>query len=177
MIIKFNFVPKKKKKPLLTFDWQKAYIVFIFIVVSGIIFSFLSLNRQLEQLENQKKYLEREKQKYMAIIKQIKQLEKKDEQLSHIIKAIVDLQGRRGTNLKIFDEVMLSVPLGKVYLSQFSLKNGRVLVNGFAMDYDNVAHFLSNLKKKGTFTDVGLQYAKKRKLGHYELIEFKITLH
>jgi len=176
MIIKINFLPKEKKKPFFVLDWFKIYIFCIILVLFGLFTSYLWLHRQVDSLEARKAHLEKEKQKYSLVIAQIKELRKKESDLTKIITTILELNQKRGKNLKVFDEVMLSLPREKMYLTRFSLKSSQVSLQGFSLDYDNVARFLSNLKRRNLFSRVDLVYARKKKIKDYELVEFSINL-
>ncbi|QJA05570.1 PilN domain-containing protein [Thermosulfurimonas marina] len=176
MIIKINFLPKEKKKPFLVLDWGKIYIFSLVVVLLSIVFSFLWLHRQVQNLEARQIRLQQEKKKYALIIAKINELKKKESELSQIITTVLKLNKKRGENLKVFDEVMLSLPQEKMYLTKFSLKDRKVFLQGFSLDYDSVARFLTNLKRRKIFSQVNLNYAKKKKVQDYELVEFSINL-
>ncbi|MBX6423656.1 PilN domain-containing protein [Thermosulfurimonas sp. F29] len=176
-MIKINFVKEReKRKFVLRIDWLKIYFLSACLCLFLVIFSFLAIQREINDKNREKELLQRERARYIILIKKIEKLKKEDDELKNRIQTIIDLKRKRGQLLKIFDEIMLSVPIGKMYLVNFSLHNNRAIVSGFALDYENVAVYLKALESKKLFKRTDLLYTKQKEIKGYNLIEFKINL-
>ncbi|WP_297057008.1 PilN domain-containing protein [Thermosulfurimonas sp.] len=175
-MIKINFVREVKEKRALAFSWVKLYLGALVVLVSLLLGSLVWMHQELSSREARLDRLEMEKRKYALLAKKVQALKKEDQELRTRIQTILDLKRRRGQLLRVFDQVILSLPAGKMYLVNLSLDMHRVVLSGFALDYQNVATFLKTLEEKPIFKKVDLFYTRKKKIGEYDLVEFKIGL-
>ncbi len=175
-MIKINFVREKEKERKFRLDWFKVYIFFVFLSVLFVLSSFFWIQKEIAQRNKEKLALEKEKSRYIVLMKKLEALKKEDLELRNRIQTIIDLKKKRGHLLRVFDEVLLSVPLGRMYLVNFSLYNKKATLSGFAMNYENVDIFIKRVEKRFIFKRTDLLYNKQKKIKGYNLIEFKINL-
>ena len=176
-MIKINFVrEREKKKKFFKLDWFKIYICLVLLSFLFVLFSFSWIQREINEKNREKMALKKEKARYVVLMKKIEALKKEDAELRNRIQTIIDLKNKRGHLLRIFDEIVLSVPLGKMYLVNLSLHNARAILSGFALDYENVAVFLKHLENKSVFKRADLLYTKQKEIKGYSVVEFKVSL-
>ncbi|WP_068669118.1 PilN domain-containing protein [Thermosulfurimonas dismutans] len=178
MIIKLNFIPREERKRFVfRVSWLNLYISVLLILLVTILFSFIWINRELALLEREKSFLQQERNRYRKVIRKIGQLKKENQEIKNRIEAIINLKKKKGHNIKVLDDVLLAVPLGKIYLTRLELSNSMVTIVGFAVDYENVAIFLKKLESTGDlFKEVNLQYTKQKNVKGYNLVEFRIWI-
>ncbi len=178
MIVKLNFVPKEEKERfVIRVSWTKVYLLCLALAVILVLASFGWLHRELYILRSERDYLQKEKKRYEVIIKRVEELKKQDEEIRNRIETIISLKEKRGFSLKILDNVVLAVPMGKMYLTNFEMGRSSVRIKGFSIDYENVAAFLRNLERRsGLFKEVALEYTQQKEVKGYNLVEFRVSV-
>lgn len=126
-----------------------AIVMFFHILVSG----------QLSDQEERKAYIQSEIATLDGQIKQIDDLQKRKEELLARMKVIQDLQGRRPVIVRVFDEMVRSVP-DKVYLTLVERKGDKFNIEGFAESNNQVSSFLRNLNASTWFKNPVLSEVK-----------------
>ena len=79
-------------------------------------------------------------------IKEIKRLEKEKERLLARMRAIEQLQGNRPLVVRLFDEIIKSLPEG-VSLEKLTQRGQNIIINGVAQSNARVSSFMRNLEK------------------------------
>ncbi len=92
---------------------------------------------RLSYIDNQIELLDKK-------IEEIKRLEREKERLLSRMRAIERLQGNRPLVVRLFDEVVTSLPEG-VSLEKLSQKNNTVTINGVAQSNARVSSFMRKL--------------------------------
>jgi type IV pilus assembly protein PilN len=78
-------------------------------------------------------------------IEEIKQLEKEKERLLSRMRAIEQLQGNRPLIVRLFDEMVTTLPEG-VTVSNVTQKGAKITINGLAQSNARVSSFMRNLE-------------------------------
>ena len=89
-------------------------------------------------------------------IEEIKRLEKEKQRLKARIEAIEQLQGNRPLIVRLFDEMVTSLPEG-VSLVSVTQKGKAVTINGVAQSNARVSSFMRNLEESDWLGDPQLQ--------------------
>ncbi|MFT5395041.1 MAG: type IV pilus assembly protein PilN [Gammaproteobacteria bacterium] len=93
-------------------------------------------------------------------IAEIKQLEKEKERLLSRMRAIEQLQGNRPLIVRLFDEIVTSLPDG-VTVSKVSQKGGGITINGLAQSNARVSSFMRKLDSSDWLTNSNLKIIKE----------------
>tara|TARA_R110002073_G_scaffold36754_3_gene106859 strand:- start:177 stop:746 length:570 start_codon:yes stop_codon:yes gene_type:complete len=93
-------------------------------------------------------------------IEEIKQLEKEKERLLSRMRAIEQLQGNRPLIVRLFDEIVASLPDG-VTVSDISQKGGSVTINGLAQSNARVSSFMRKLESSDWLTNPNLKVIRE----------------
>ena len=96
--------------------------------------------------ENRLSYIDSQIQILDKKIKEIRRLEKEKERLLSRMRAIEQLQGNRPLVVRMFDEIIKSIPEG-VSLEKLTQKGEKITINGVAQSNARVSSFMRNLEK------------------------------
>ena len=96
-------------------------------------------NSRISYIESQINVLDKK-------IEEIKRLEKEKERLLSRMRAIERLQGNRPLVVRLFDEIVNSIPEG-VSLEKLTQKESKITINGVAQSNARVSSFMRNLEK------------------------------
>lgn len=115
-----------------------------------VLFFHMMLSAQLSDQEERKAYIQSEIAMLDSQIKQIDELQTRKEELLARMKVIQDLQGRRPIIVRVFDELVRSVP-NKVYLLSVKRDGDKFTIEGNAESNTQVSSFLRNLNASEWF--------------------------
>ena len=153
---KINLLPwreelrKEKQKEFLTLLGMAA--VFALAVWGAVHFYHVQL---IEYHQARNSYLEREIAKLDEKIKEIEQLEKEKERLLARMRAIEQLQGNRPLIVRLFDEIVRTLPDG-VSLVSIKQTGQDITINGVAQSNARVSNFMRNLESSEWLKDPDL---------------------
>lgn len=123
--------------------------IFMVLVV---LYVHLHINGLIERQEQRNHFLQENIQRVEAKIREIRDLEKKKEQLLARMQVIERLQGNRPAIVHLFDEMVTAVPEG-LYLTALTQSGDTLTLNGRAQSNARVSSFMRNLDTSAWFTD------------------------
>ena len=176
-MIRINLLPFRaiKRKG----DIQRQLFVFaaavVLVVLLIAVFSW-TLSSQVTELRAENSELKKELDSYAEIIKEIDALKKKIEDLRVKLDVIQKLEEKKAGPVRLFDEIAIAVPKGKLFLKSLSESEGTVRMVGCAIDNDTVALFMTNLEKSEYISRVELVSTKLRNLPKFKLRVSDFTL-
>lgn len=97
-------------------------------------------------------------------IKEIKELERAKERLLSRMRAIEQLQGNRPLIVRLFDELITSLPDG-VTVSNITQKGNKITINGLAQSNARVSSFMRKLESSDWLAKPDLKVIKESKAG------------
>ncbi len=114
---------------------------------------------------------------YKKIALKVKKMEEENKEIYKRIKAIVELKERQGMLLKVLYPIFSEIKENKIFFRNLRADQGKVLVDGYAVSYEDLAQYLKELElKKEIFKNIDLKSAHEKKLGTYEVIEFNVEI-
>jgi type IV pilus assembly protein PilN len=120
--------------------------------------------------------LEEKKVKFADLNKKIEEINKKQEQIEDKFKAIEKLKEGRATTVKVLDEIVSSIPVDRLWLTELSLKENNVQLGGVALDNHTVALFMRRLEKSPMCGSVNLIKTTQKSIQGYALMEFGLQV-
>ncbi len=126
-----------------------AFAVIAAVVVGGVHFYN---NQKIDYQKSRNAYLDEQIVFLDKKIEEIRELEKQKDRLLARMRAIEELQGNRPLIVRLFDEVVQSIPDG-VSLNNLTQKNQKVTINGVAQSNARVSSFMRNLDKSEWLTN------------------------
>jgi type IV pilus assembly protein PilN len=124
-------------------------LVLAFVVVGG---NWYFLSSKRTTLQNQQRELQAERDKLQVYIDKVKELEVKRDALKHKIEIIDQLKENQHGPVRIMDEVSRALP-DLVWLTNMTVANNVVTLNGQAMDENAVANYIANLDASPFFQE------------------------
>lgn len=147
----------------------------VIILGAGSIYGVdMGVNAEIEYQNSRNQFVQNETKKLEEKIKKISELKKKRASLVERMNVIQDLQGNRPVVVKIFDEVVRTLPDGVYYRS---LKNSGDVLSfiGLAESNNRVSNLMRNLDASELFTAPNLSKVKSASKGESNN-EFDLTV-
>lgn len=104
-------------------------------------------------------YLQRNIDELNSQVKEIQELEKKRRELLERMKVIQELQGNRPIIVRIFDELVRTLPDG-VFYKDLNRNTAQVTLKGIAESNNRISSLMRNLDKSTWFEDPNLTSVK-----------------
>ncbi|MAR89382.1 MAG: PilN domain-containing protein [Pseudomonadota bacterium] len=172
---KINLLPWREERRQ---ELKQQFFVVLFGVLllgAGIVYLVnMSVQGQIDYQNQRNQFIVSETKKLEAQIKEIEDLKKKRESLIERMNVIQDLQGNRPEIVKIFDELVRTVPDG-VYYRELKSVNDSISITGYAESNNRVSNLMRNLDGSELFEAPNLskvQAASKEK----SVNEFDLTV-
>lgn len=109
------------------------------------------------------------------MIKEVKDIEVKRKNLEDKLNVIENLEKGRVGAVMFMDKLSLMVP-EKLWLTSLTENQGKVNLNGNAIDNPTVAKFIENLDKSGIFRDVVFGSSNRTMYEKYRMVNFGLSL-
>ena len=160
-----NLLPwrEEKRKELQTqFVMMLGVVALLAAAVWG---AFHFYHVQLIEVENSRlAYIEQQIAVVDKKIEEIKQLEKEKERLLSRMRAIEQLQGNRPLIVRLFDELVLSLPEG-VTVTKITQKGSSITIDGLAQSNARVSSFMRKIEGSKWFNNPALKVIKESDVG------------
>ncbi|RLC31998.1 MAG: hypothetical protein DRH37_01715 [Deltaproteobacteria bacterium] len=161
-MIKINLLPFRAAKKLENIRMQLSiYILSVILVVAVLGLSFISLNREVNDLRAKNVRLRKELASYSEMLNKIAALKKKRKDLQGKLSVIQRLEASKAGPVQLFDEIAMAVPQGRLFLKSLNESKDRVNMSGVAKDYDTVALFMTRIEKTNKIQTVNLGSTSK----------------
>jgi type IV pilus assembly protein PilN len=132
-------------------------------------YSYLSLNKKLESLREEKDVKGKKLDKFKDITVKIKELDKTKAEIEVKLKTIEDLEKGKAGPVKLLDDIAMSVPRDKLWLTRLAEEKGKLTLEGTAMDNETVADFMDRLKGTDSVTSVELVRTRQKNIKELDL--------
>lgn len=114
------------------------------VAVAIILFINMALSKQISDQEEKNQYIKSEITRLDGQIKEIDELQKRRDELLSRMKVIQDLQGRRPVIVRVFDELVRTIPDG-LYIRSLERTGDSFKMEGVAESANQVSAFMRNL--------------------------------
>lgn len=129
----------------------------------------------LEYQNGRNAYIQAETAKLDAQIREIQELEKEKQRLIARMKAIESLQSSRPLIVRIFDEIVNTLPEG-VYLTAVTQTGDSLQITGVAESNARVSSLMRNIEKSAWLTTPKLQIIESADNSGRRIARFTLTL-
>ncbi len=169
-MIRINLLPfraaRKKENIRRQITIFALSVMFVAVVMA---YYFLQLRSELNSLKAEEQRIKVELAGYKKTIERINSLEKKIAEIRKKLDVIKDLEKKKTGPVLLLDQIAMAVPKEKLWLTSLVEKQGKLTLNGTAMDNETVAVFMTNLEKSELITAVDLKSTRLRSLPKYKL--------
>jgi Tfp pilus assembly protein PilN len=155
---------------------RKGVVVAIAILglaVAAIVVQWLSMTRQLSQLDEEINQLTAEKNRLAPIILEVQKYQAKLAELEEKEKLIERLKSEREGPVRMLDALSSELP-DFVWLTQLSQRGPQVTIDGMAASYVSIADYISKLEDNEWFQNVELIDAKVDQKQEQEFTQFQL---
>lgn len=142
------------KKEFLTILGAVAFAGLGLVMLAGSV-----VTSAIEDQQGRNNYLQRQIDELSAQVKEIKELEKKKQELLDRMTVIQELQGNRPIIVRIFDELVRTLPDGAFY-TDLNRTNNRVDLTGVAESNNRISSLMRRVDKSDWFSDPNLTSVK-----------------
>ena len=144
-------------------ELKQAFLV-VLGAVAGIgvllvLLANLAVNSSIEGQQSRNAYLQQNISELDQQVKEIRELEKKKQELLDRMKVIQELQGNRPIIVRIFDEMVRSLPDG-VFYQELDRNADNVKLKGIAESNNRISSLMRRLDKSDWFTAPNLSAVK-----------------
>lgn len=139
---------------------QKQFLsalIFIVLVAGGLVFYWkYVVESQIAHQEARNAYLKSSMEELDKKIKEIEELKTKKQQLLDRMKVIQDLQGTRPVIVRVFDELVRTLPDG-LYYESLTRKGSDLSIVGVAESNNRISGLMRNLDQSEWFANPNLK--------------------
>lgn len=144
-------------------ELKKQFLVVLGVVaVLGVVLVVLGhmfVSGAISHQQDRNAYLQRNIDELNAQVKEIQELEKKKNELIERMKVIQELQGNRPIIVRIFDEMVRTLPDG-IYYSDLERTSAMIKLNGAAESNNRISSLMRNLENSEWFESPALTSVK-----------------
>lgn len=124
-----------------------------------VVLADLAVNGAISHQQDRNTYLQRNIDELNAQVKEIQELEKKKRELIERMKVIQELQGNRPIIVRIFDEMVRTLPDG-IYYSDLKRSESTIELKGAAESNNRISSLMRNLENSEWFESPALTSVK-----------------
>jgi len=175
-MIRINLLPFRAARKKENVRRQVSiFLLSLMLIAVGTIYTYMSLNRKIDDLNNQVAQTEKELKKYNKINKQIEKIRKDLKILEKKTEVIQTLEASREESVRFLD-AMTEMVIGKrMWLTNLTVKGNSISTKGVALDNRTIADFMTRLERSGKFKNVRLKTSIQKKQKNVDLKNFDIT--
>ncbi len=153
---KINLRPWREE---LRAEKQKRFVVTLVgaaIVAAGLVFLWKTdTDNRIAYQQSRNDYIQAASRQLDSQIREIQELRKKREELLARMEVIQDLQGKRPVIVRVFDELVRTLPEGLFY-TELSKTGERLAINGMAESNSRISSLMRNFERSDWFANPGL---------------------
>lgn len=176
-MIRINLLPirqlKKRarlKTELLGFSAVFALVLLILAV------GWFALAGKIASLQEELVALDKKKQSYQPIIKQIDALKKEKQLVEQKLESIKKLQAGAQVTVRVLDEVASRTPTNRMWLNSLQQSSGRLQLQGIALDNETIAQYMQQLEASEYFEKTELTSSAQTDVAKQKLKSFSLII-
>jgi type IV pilus assembly protein PilN len=155
----------------------------VIILIVGFVVLLLALTavgfgqiQKISGLNSEIKSLNKEKQKYAAVIKQIKKIEAEKAILEKKLQVIKDLQTTSQIPVRVLDEIAKITPSARIWLKSLNLKASGLVISGTALDNETIAQYMLRIMESPYFSKAELKNSSMTNVNGQKLKSFGMNI-
>ena len=174
-MIRVNLLPVKAQRKRETGLQQHILMgLAVVLVVMGVAFYNFTLGGDIERLTEDIQAKEAEVARLEKIIGEVNQYESQKQKLLAQLKVIEELEKGKSGPVKVLDALASGIPK-RVWIESMDEKDGRVTMTGFGLEMADISEFLKSLEKSPHFTEVQLKFTESKPQKGLQSFFFTLT--
>jgi len=169
-MIKFNLFPFRAARIKENIRRQVTiYILSIIFLTLASSYFYLDLNGKVKSLRNKQDVKQKELDSFKDTNVKIAALKKTIADVEVKLKTIQRLEKGKTGPVRLLDDIAMSVPEDKLWLTTLKEQKGTLILNGTAMDNETVADFMNRLQNTKSINSVQLVRTRQKKIQGVDL--------
>jgi type IV pilus assembly protein PilN len=140
----------------------------IFLILASSYF-YLDLNNKVNTLREERDVKQKELDSFKDTNMKIAALKKTIADVEVKLKTIKRLEKGKTGPVKLLDDIAMSIPEDKLWLTTLKEKKGTLVLDGTAMDNETVADFMDRLQNTKSINSVQLVRTRQKKIPGFDL--------
>ncbi|SNB57651.1 type IV pilus assembly protein PilN [Marinobacter sp. es.042] len=173
---KINLRPWREE---LRAEKQKQFVVMILgaaIIAGGLVFLWKTdMDSRIAYQQSRNAYIETATKKLDQQIKEIENLKRKRDELLARMQVIQDLQGKRPVIVRVFDELVRTLPDGLFY-TDLTRKDDLVEIVGMAESNSRISTLMRQFEESDWFTEPNLSNVSASDSGRAGYSQFNLSV-
>ena len=132
-------------------------------------YSYFSLNKEVKSLRTDRDVKQKELDSFKDTNIKIVALKKTIADVEVKLKTIQRLEKGKTGPVKLLDDIAMSVPEDKLWLTTLKEQKGTLILDGTAMDNETVADFMDRLQNTKSINSVQLVRTRQKKIPGFDL--------
>jgi type IV pilus assembly protein PilN len=156
-MIKINLLPyRAQRKRQVIIDHAMIAGLALLPAVIGIVISFIIINLQISQVNNDILKTDQEIKSQAVSIEKINTYKEKKEALLKKMDVIKTLQKNKTGPVLLMDQLAVNLP-GRLWLTELKQTGMELKIEGYALDNQSISKYMTNLEKSSCFKSVDLE--------------------
>jgi len=173
-MIRINLLPVRAEKKRETLRQQGLLAVGWILVLAAVIGSVhLMVGNDIAEMQTRIAQSKAEIARLQAVIGEVKEFKKKKKDLEDKIQVITQLEQRQRGPVRVLHELAKIIP-EKVWIERMKDTGGALSVEGYAIDNQTIARFMTDLESSPWFQAVRLEVTKQVTKGGVSLKSFSL---
>ena len=176
-MIRINLLPIRQTQKRQTVQQQLLIggMLLVVTIIACIVWS-MTISSRVDERKSQIAKKRNELKQLDKIIGEVNEFTNKKKELEDKLKIIEQLRKGKTGPVKALDDLATEIP-NRVWLTKINEKNGSVVIEGKAIDHEDVSAFMKSLQKSKYFSGIVLGFSKasKDQKSGVTLYDFKIT--
>ena len=141
-------------------------VIFLLLLSS---YFYINLNNTINSLREERDAKKKELDSFKDTNAKLAALKKIMADVELKLKTIKRLEKGKTGPVRLLDDIAMSVPKNKLWLTALKEQGGTLILNGTAMDNETVADFMNNLNSTKSIHSVQLVRTKQKKVPGFDL--------
>lgn len=140
--------------------WLAGYVASVAACFAVFFYLNSSITGSIDDLRGQEQSLEAQLNRLKATTKEVRDLEAKKEELRDKLAVIAILKRSKAGPVRVMDDLNLALP-ERAWLTNVKERDGRLRIQGLALDNQTIAGFMKELEGSDYFSAVDLVETKR----------------
>jgi type IV pilus assembly protein PilN len=172
-MIRINLIRGKRKKKK-EFNVDALYLLLPVLVIAAVLVFHYSVTGKIDQLNADISRANAEVARLKKEIGEVENFKARKAELQQKVDVISKLQKQRKGPVKTFVALSAAIP-EKCWIDQFSIKDDRIAIKGYALNNYTIANFMTALGQSGRFRNVVLGSADKATVSNVKIVRFSLS--
>ena len=145
------------------------YLLSVIFLILASSYFYLDLNNKVNTLREERDAKQKELDSFKDTNRKIAALKRTIAAVEVKLKTIKRLEKGKTGPVKLLDDIAMSVPGDKLWLTTLKEQKGTLVLNGTAMDNETVADFMDRLQNTENINSVQLVRTRQKKIPGFDL--------